>query len=106
MDEQLNTYLCQTLPLKEDWVLDIEQQAEREHVPIMDPVSMEFIMQLIRIHQPAHILEIGTAIGYSALRMLHANPDAAIITMEKDEARYLQAVRNIKQQQQDRKSVV
>nr|WP_100011905.1 O-methyltransferase [Lentibacillus sediminis] len=99
MDEQLNTYLYETLLPKEDWVLEMEQQAKKDHVPIMDPVSMEFIMQLIRLHQPVNILEIGTAIGYSALRMLQANPDAAIITIEKDDTRYHQAVRNIERQQ-------
>ncbi|MEN1969313.1 O-methyltransferase [Lentibacillus sp. N15] len=99
MDESLTSYLTNLLPIQSEWVQELEAQAQKDRVPIMDPVSMQFIMQLIRLQQPKRILELGTAIGYSALRMLEAYPKATIVTLERDEQRYQQAVRNINAQQ-------
>jgi predicted O-methyltransferase YrrM len=101
MDEMLTNYLLKHLPATEDWVKEIENQAKVDHVPIMDAVGINFLMQLIRLNKPNKILEIGTAIGYSALRMNEANPEANITTIERDDIRYLQAVENIKKQQKD-----
>lgn len=96
--ERLKRYLHDSIPENEKWVTELEAYAQENHVPIMDAVSMHFVQQLIRIQQSKHILEIGTAIGYSALRMLQANPDASIVTMERDEDRYKFAMDVIKEQ--------
>jgi predicted O-methyltransferase YrrM len=42
------------------------------------------MLQLLRIHGSKKILEVGTAIGYSALRMAEALPEAEIVTIERD----------------------
>lgn len=99
MEGQLEQYLLKTLPPVEEWVVKIEEQAEKDNIPIMDKVSMNFLMQLVRINKPQRILEIGTAIGYSALRMLEAYPSTSIVTIEKDEYRFERAVKNINQLQ-------
>ncbi|RLL48008.1 O-methyltransferase [Oceanobacillus piezotolerans] len=98
MEESIKDYLMEILPAKEGWIRDLEVAAKKDHVPIMDPIGIHFIMQLIRIHQPKQILEVGTAIGYSALRMLEAYPETMITTIEKDEERYYQAIQNIERQ--------
>ncbi|UJL44919.1 O-methyltransferase [Virgibacillus sp. NKC19-16] len=98
MEGQLATYLTKLLPIQEDWVMEMEKEAKKENVPIMDPVSMDFIMLLIKLTKPKRILEIGTAIGYSALRMVEAYPKVSIVTIERDNARYEKAVQHIKQQ--------
>lgn len=98
MDEHTIKYLTDVLPEKADWIKGIEKQAKQGNVPIMDAVSVHFLMQLIRLHQPARILEIGTAIGYSALRMQEAYPAAKIITIERDEQHFKQAINNIEAQ--------
>ncbi|WP_077327130.1 O-methyltransferase [Virgibacillus siamensis] len=95
MEEKLEQYLQAVLSVSPEWIRNLESEAKAEQVPIMDPVGMDFMMQLIRLTKPKRILEIGTAIGYSALRMLEANPDATIVTIEQDEKRYKQAVHNI-----------
>src|SRR5699024_9691158 len=51
--------------------------------------------QLVRVKQPQSILEIGTAIGYSALRMNEAYPSAKITTIEKNKDMYHRALNNI-----------
>lgn len=95
MDDMLTKYLMDSLPVNEEWVTDLEHKAARDGVPIMDPLGMNFVMQLIRLTKPQKILEIGTAIGYSTLMMLQAYPEAQIVTIEKDNRRYQQANRNI-----------
>lgn len=96
MDEQITNYLLALLPEKDNWIVDLEEQAQKDRVPIMDSIGMDFIMQLIRMNKPSEILEIGTGIGYSALRMLEASPESTITTIEKDEKRYNQAKANLK----------
>lgn len=96
MEDNTIAYLMKHLPQSEDWVKELEEQAHIDHVPIMDPLGINFLMQLIRLNKPKRILEIGAAIGYSALRMNEANPESEIVTIERDEIRYKQAVENIK----------
>src|SRR5699024_2543080 len=88
-------YLQQTVPDHGTFYQKLEQYALENRIPIMEPVSMNFLTQLIRIKQPFKILELGTAIGYSALRMLEANPLATITTIERNEEMYRQANDNI-----------
>jgi len=95
MKDKTELYLKNLLPEPNNWVADLEDQAEIDHIPIMDPLGINFLMQQIRIAKPNKILEIGTAIGYSALRMLEAYPKASIVTIERDEHRYEQAISNI-----------
>jgi len=95
MEELTQQYLTQLLPQSTGWAERLEADAKADHVPIMDPLGIRFLTQLIRIQQPKRILEVGTAIGYSALKMLEASPEATIVTMERDEQRYQEAIRNI-----------
>lgn len=96
MNKEIHPYLIKTLPSQANWVTEMEIQAAKEYVPIMDPISINFLMQLIRISKPKRILEIGTAIGYSALRMLEAYPETSIVTIERNDKRYEEALKNIK----------
>ncbi|MBT2656769.1 O-methyltransferase [Bacillus sp. ISL-18] len=62
----------------------MENYANEHHVPIMELAGIETMLQLLRIHRSKRILEVGTAIGYSALRMAAALPEAEIVTIERD----------------------
>lgn len=95
VNKETTDYLRWTLPGKEPWEEMLEQEAKEEKVPIMEPESMNLVKQLIRLKKPMFILEIGTAIGYSALEMLDAYPEATIITIERNDERYNQARHNI-----------
>lgn len=107
MEKKLNSYLVDLLPVDLSWVQELERQAKKEHIPIMDRLSMNFVMQLIRISRPKRILEIGTAIGYSALRMVQACPNVEVVTIEQDGARYDEAIKNINSQKyQDQIEVI
>ncbi|MCP3025592.1 O-methyltransferase [Halobacillus sp. A5] len=88
-------YLHSLLPPVSKEIKELEDYAKENKVPIMDPLGMNFLMQLIRIHKPRRILEIGTAIGYSALRMLEAQPSTEIVTLERDTDRFKVAEKNV-----------
>lgn len=96
MDQKLQQYLTDILPASGGWALELEEQASLGHVPIMDRAGMNFLTQIVRLAKPRTILEVGTAIGYSALRMHEAWPDSKIVSIEKDEIRYEQALENIR----------
>lgn len=96
LNEETQLYLENFCSEKSGWMKQLEEIAELEYIPIMERVAIDFLVKQIDIHRPNRILEIGTAIGYSALRMAEANPEAEIMTIEKDEKRYKEALENIK----------
>ncbi|MFD2704031.1 O-methyltransferase [Salibacterium lacus] len=71
---------------------NMEALAQHENIPIMEKDAMEVVLQLLKLHDSRRILEIGTAIGYSALRMASALPDARIISVEKNETAHARAL--------------
>lgn len=74
----------------------MEQYAKEHNVPIMLPDGIEFLLEYIKENNCRQILEIGTAIGYSAIRMCSVHPDIHVTTIERDEERYQIAIQNIK----------
>ena len=74
----------------------IKDYAERENVPIMQDAGIEFLCSFIEKKGIKNILEVGTAIGYSAIMMASVNKNIHITTIERDEARYMEALKNIK----------
>lgn len=76
-------------------ILEMEHYASTNNVPIIELDSIKFIMKYIKLNKVKSILEIGTAIGYSAILMANANSICEITTIEKDEKRYKEAVKNV-----------
>lgn len=76
-------------------IREMERYAEANNVPIIERDSIEFIQKYIKLNEVKSILEIGTAIGYSAILMALTSPDIEITTIERDEKRYREAVKNI-----------
>lgn len=91
MDDKIHHYIENLIPERPALFAEMEAFAAANHVPIMELVGIEGFLQLLRIQRPKRILEIGTAIGYSAMRMAEALPEAEIITLERDKERYDQA---------------
>lgn len=77
-------------------VKEIRTYAKENNVPIMMDDGIEFLTKYIVKNKKNTVLEIGTAIGYSAIMMALANPNLAVTTIERDEKRYLEALKNIK----------
>lgn len=77
-------------------IMDMERYAEANNVPILEKESIEFINKYIQLNDVKSVLEIGSAIGYSAIMMAKDKADLEITTIEKDEKRYKEAIKNIK----------
>lgn len=80
-------------------IKEIKEYAEKENIPIMQDDGIEFLTTFIIKNQVKTVLEIGTAIGYSAIKMALSSPNLKIVSIERDEKRYLEAVKNIKKMQ-------
>lgn len=91
MNTSVEQYIEGMIPQRSEFFQRIEKYAHEHQVPIMERTGIEALLQLLRIGQPQSILEVGTAIGYSALRMADAVPTAQIVTIERDKERYAQA---------------
>ena len=75
----------------------IEEYAKENNIPIMEKSGIEFLTDYIKENKIKKILEIGSAIGYSAIKMALVDEDITITTIERDEKRYLEAIKNIKE---------
>lgn len=91
LNDELITYMQKLIPDRTNLFMEMEEYARENRVPIMELEGIEAMLQIVRIQQPTKILEIGTAIGYSALRMAEACPSAHIVTLERDQERYEKA---------------
>ena len=74
----------------------IEKYAEEHNIPIMEKTGIKFLTKYIEENNVKSILEIGSAIGYSAIKMALVNENIKITTIEKDNVRYMEALKNIK----------
>lgn len=76
-------------------IKEMERYAEANNVPIIESDSIDFIKKYIKLNDVKKILEIGTAIGYSAIQMASASDEVEITTIERDEKNYREAVKNV-----------
>ena len=74
----------------------LEEYAKKHKVPIMQPDGIAFLCQYIKQNNIKKILEIGTAIGYSAIKMALLDDNIYITTIERDKIMYQEAIKNIK----------
>ena len=81
-----------------DRLEELKRQAKREHVPVMMDDGMEFLLAYIREHPAVmKILECGTAVGLSAMKMASVRTNITIDTLEVDPVMYEQALSNIRE---------
>lgn len=75
----------------------IKQKALENHIPILMDDTLEAISKILKENKPKNILEIGTAVGYSAICFSEYLPeDGKIDTIERDVLRAEEAIENIK----------
>ena len=77
-------------------ILEMENYASDHNVPIIEKKSIAFIMKYIRDNNIKNVLEIGSAIGYSAILMASSNQETMVTTIERDETRYMECLKNVK----------
>ena len=73
----------------------LEEYARENNIPIMQKDGILFLKEYILKNKVKNILEIGTAIGYSAINMALVSKNIKIVTIERDETRYDEAIKNV-----------
>ena len=88
VDERLVTYI-NSLDRGNTAILDtIEREALDSYVPIIRKEMQSFLKLLLAMQKPKRILEVGTAVGFSAILMAEYNPyPCEIVTIENYEKR-------------------
>ncbi len=96
--KEANSYIIGKIEEKDSLILEMEDFAHENNVPIVTKEVAEYLKFIVKTHKVKNILEIGTAIGYSGILMAKeiVGQDGKLYTIEIDEERYNQAQENIK----------
>jgi predicted O-methyltransferase YrrM len=95
-DERITAYINSLAVELTPELLSLEKEALDNHVPIIKKETQELLRFLLRMKQPGRILEVGTAIGFSALFMSeYSKSDCTITTIEKVPMRLVEAEKNL-----------
>jgi len=93
---EIDEFIRKTIAREEGIFKELEEYAGLNHIPIIPPETAALLKILVKIQRPARILEVGTAIGYSALIMATASEgESHIDTIEILEETASLAERNI-----------
>ena len=76
-------------------ISQIKSEARENQVPIIMDEGLGFILDYIKKNDVRFILEIGTAVAYSAIQFAKVSPNIRIFTIEYDILRYHEAVKNV-----------
>ena len=82
--------------LNNDIIKRMKDYAKVNNVPIITDGGLHYLLKYIKDKNITNILEVGTAIGYSAIMMCGVSDSIKVTTIERDEKRYLEAIKNIK----------
>jgi caffeoyl-CoA O-methyltransferase len=85
--DELQAYLNGLLPPREPVLARIEEEAEREHLPIVEAHEGALLSLLVKISGATRILELGTAVGYSGIWLLRGTTAGSLTTFEVDHKR-------------------
>ena len=91
LSDPVARYLHELRPERSPVMREMEELAERERIPIVHWETGRFLATLVRALDPALVLEVGTAIGYSTLHMASELRRGRIVTIERDPVRVGQA---------------
>jgi predicted O-methyltransferase YrrM len=95
--DYINEYIRKTIKGNEGILLELEEYAAQNHVPIIHPEVGRLLVVLGSIKKPGRLLEVGTAIGYSAILLASIlEPGGRIDTIERYELMVEKAKANIK----------
>lgn len=96
VDERMTVYI-NSLDAGNGFLDELERQARKDGVPIIRRETQSFLKTMLRLKKPERILEVGTAVGFSALLMCENTPeDVFVTTIEKYEKYIQQAEENFR----------
>ena len=96
-EERITSFINSMNKDDEGIVGEIEREALADKVPIIRRETKEWIKTMLLIKKPLDVLEVGTAVGFSAIYMSRYLPEGGhITTIEKWEPRMQKAKENVK----------
>ncbi len=96
--DYITKYIRSVIPENKCKIREMENYAQENHVPIVQPEVARLITVIAKMNNPKSILEIGTAIGYSAILLADTlQPGGEIVTIERYEKMVNIARENIKE---------
>lgn len=99
VDERFVTYINSLNTGNTPFLEELEKKAKADYVPIIRREMQSLLKLLLAMKRPVRILEVGTAVGFSALLMAEYNPvDCEITTIENYEKRIPIAKENLRKQ--------
>ena len=94
--DRINTFVNAFSEEEEGAIEELYREAVREGVPVIRPAAKSFLKVMLDMKKPMSALEIGAAVGYSALYTIsHMPPGSRLSTIERDERMIEQAKKNI-----------
>ena len=96
-DERLTAFINSLDTGNPAYLNELEKEARKTNVPIIRTETQSLLRTLIAVNRPERILEVGTAVGFSALCMSEYAPEGCqITTIEKYEKRIPVALENFR----------
>ena len=92
--DELQAYLDGLVPPRDSVLARLEDEAQRENIPIVDPHEGMLLYLLVKIARGKRILELGSATGYSGIWLLRATEGGTLTTYEMDHERAARARAN------------
>ena len=94
VNDRVSSFIRSFYPDDEGFLRELYASAKERRIPVIREDTRELFRLLLSMRKPYRILEIGTAVGYSALLMHSCCPEALITTMELDPERIREAGTN------------
>ncbi len=85
--EELQAYIDSLLPQRDPVLTRMEEEAQRENIPIVGPHEGALLSLLVRIAGARRVLELGSATGYSGIWLLRGTSAGELTTFEVDHKR-------------------
>jgi len=91
--DQVDAYLASVRPGSDPLLADMEAYAAEHHVPIADAETAALVAMLARAVGARAVLEVGLAIGYTALRIARGLAEGGRVTSLESDPRMIAAAR-------------
>ena len=92
--DELQSYLDGLVPRRDPVLARMEQEAERENIPIVEQHEGMLLYLLVKLAGAKRVLELGTATGYSGIWLLRGTDGGSLTTFEMDPKRAERARKN------------
>ena len=90
----LDREIRKLISIENEKLIQLEEDCLKRNIPIIEREIVQFLKFLLDLHKPKRILELGSAVGYSAFTMKDFLPSAEITSIELDKSRFKEAIKN------------